>query len=408
MRISPAEIQYLEDRVQNAFYLLDLDQLTHNYRQLAGVFEALYPESRIAYSYKTNYAPSICRHLRALGSMAEVVSEMEYEMARRVGHTGPQIVVNGPLHSREFLSQALLAGALVNLDSWYMLEYLGEICRAHPHHGFRIGLRLNYEIAEGQPSRFGFELSDPVMDRVRTSLAEHPNCELRGLHSHFSRSSRSLESFASRVHGLLAAARRYFADVDLEYYNLGGGFPGELPDDLAEQYPGQVPSNRQYASSVAGAFAQAFPEGARPTLFIEPGTALVSNAMSFVCRVIDQKAVGGARLALVNASKHNVETVTGKEPPVRVVRRSKSAAHGDHANYEVVGYTCVEADRLVAALPGPLDPGDHLVFDLMGAYTNVRKRPFIRPSPPIVARRGGRYTIVKRQETVDDILCTYC
>ncbi|MCG6863126.1 MAG: alanine racemase [Chromatiaceae bacterium] len=407
MQISFAEIEYLEGWVGNAFYLLDLDQLTHNYRQLAEVFQSTYPESRIAYSYKTNYAPSICRHLRALGAMAEVVSEMEYEMAQRVGHSGAEIVVNGPLHSQEFLARALLAGAIVNLDSWYMLEHLGAICRAHSDHRFRVGLRLNYGIGEDQPSRFGFEADDQVMARVRNILAEYPNCSLRGLHSHFSRSSRTLESFARRVRGLLDASRRYFGDMDLEYYNLGGGFLGELPDGLARQYEIHVPSNREYADTVAGAFADAFSGTSRPTLFIEPGTAVVGNAMSFVCRVIDLKTIGGTRLALVNASRHNVETVTDKDPPVRVVRRSEPDSGGNPADYDIVGYTCVEADRLVSALPGPLDVGDHLVFDFMGAYTNVRKRPFIRPSPPIVARQGGRYTIAKRQETVDDILCTY-
>lgn len=407
MQISSAEIEYLEGRVGNAFYLLDLDRLTRNYRQLAEVFQLAYPKSQIAYSYKTNYAPSICRHLRALGAMAEVVSEMEYEMAHRVGHRGEEVVVNGPLHSREFLSRVLLEGALVNFDSWYMLEHLGAICRAHPDHRFRIGLRLNYGIGEDQPSRFGFEVNDQVMARVRSCLAEHPNCSLRGLHSHFSRSSRTLESFARRVRGLLEASGRYFADMDLAYYNLGGGFLGELPDSLARQYAFHVPSTQEYADTVAGAFADTFPEASRPTLFIEPGTAVVGNAMAFVCRVIDLKTIGATRLALVNASRHNVETVSDKDPPVRVVRRSESGFDGNPGHYDIVGYTCVEADRMVSALPGPLDAGDHLVFDFMGAYTNVRKRPFIRPSPPIVARQGGCYTIAKRQETVDDILCTY-
>ena len=409
MQISPSEIERLESWVGNAFYVLDLDQLTHNYRELTEGFQRWYPESRLAYSYKTNYAPAICRHLRTLGAMAEVVSEMEYEIALRAGHSGEEIVVNGPLHSREFLTRALLSGSLVNLDSWYMLEHLETICRTHPDRHFRVGLRLNYEIRGGQASRFGFEVSDQTMETVRNRLDAIPNCALAGLHSHFSRSTRSLESFASRVHGLLTAARRHFADIELDYYNVGGGLLGDMPESLARQYPTEVPTNHQYAETIAGAFAEAFPGTARPRLYTEPGTAVVGNAMSFVCRVIDIKTIGGVPLALVNASRHNVELVSDKDLPVRVVRNpaSRAADSGIAARYDIVGYTCVEADRLINGLPGPLSPGDHLVFDFMGAYTNVRKRPFIRPAPPIIARQAGEYTIVKRQETVDDILGSY-
>ncbi|MEM7355725.1 MAG: pyridoxal-dependent decarboxylase, partial [Acidobacteriota bacterium] len=166
MLLSSHEIDRLESSVANAFYCLDLDRVEENLRQIESLFTALYAETKIAYSYKTNYAPAICRQVRDLGADAEVVSEMEYEMALQVGHRGEEIIVNGPLHSRDFLERALLAGSRVNLDSWYMLDHLDAICHSHPQQEISIGVRLNYDIVEGGASRFGFVVNDATMARL--------------------------------------------------------------------------------------------------------------------------------------------------------------------------------------------------------------------------------------------------
>ncbi|MEM7352529.1 MAG: hypothetical protein AAF657_17145 [Acidobacteriota bacterium] len=363
----------------------------------------------MAYSYKTNYAPAICRQVRDLGADAEVVSEMEYEMALQVGHRGEEIIVNGPLHSRDFLERALLAGSRVNLDSWYMLDHLDAICHSHPQQQFSIGVRLNYDIVEGGASRFGFVVNDATMARLHDRLDRLPNVAVVGLHSHFSQSSRSAASFRSRVRGMLAAARRYFSGTSLEYLNFGGGLPGKMPESLRRQHEDPVPTCAEIAEAVAGTLAEALPAAPRPTLFLEPGTAVVCDAMEFVCRVHDVKHVGGRALALVDASNHNVNHKSSLALPIRVLRRSPDgeASVAGCESFDVVSYTCIETDYLCRDVPGPIAPGDHIVFEYVGGYSNVLKQPFIRPCPPIIARRDGQYEIAKRQETVNDVLATY-
>jgi len=67
-----------------------------NFRRALNTFSARYPKVQFAWSYKTNYLDAVCRIFHQEGSWAEVVSEFEYEMARRNGISGEKIIYNGP------------------------------------------------------------------------------------------------------------------------------------------------------------------------------------------------------------------------------------------------------------------------------------------------------------------------
>lgn len=78
------------------FYLFDEKGFIDNYRKLEGIFKAIYPNYQLSYSYKTNYTPFVCQLVRSLGGYAEVVSDMEYTLAKKLGYDNKQIVYNGP------------------------------------------------------------------------------------------------------------------------------------------------------------------------------------------------------------------------------------------------------------------------------------------------------------------------
>ena len=78
------------------FYIFDEKGFIENYNRLESTFRSVYPNYRICYSYKTNYTPFICNLVKNLGGLAEVVSDMEYELAIRLGYNNEQIVYNGP------------------------------------------------------------------------------------------------------------------------------------------------------------------------------------------------------------------------------------------------------------------------------------------------------------------------
>jgi diaminopimelate decarboxylase len=53
---------------------------------------------------------------------------------------------------------------------------------------------------------------------------------------------------------------------------------------------------------------------------------------------------------------------------------------------------------------------DYIVFHNVGAYTIVLKPPFIAPAAPILAVSAagkGKFEVVRRRETFDDVFATY-
>ncbi|MFZ6765761.1 hypothetical protein ACO0LM_01655 [Undibacterium sp. Di26W] len=400
-----AQLHTLGAQGASAFYFLDLEKLRDNYHRLRQTFVSVYENSQIAYSFKTNYAPVIGRHLKDLGCWAEVVSAMEYHIATEVlGYPPDKVVVNGPLHESDFIEKILLDGANFNADAWYLLDMIGQISQRHPHRQFQIGIRLTYPIAEGGFSRFGISSDAESLQRLSEWQASHRNCRIRGLHSHFSNSSRSLASFADRINGLLAASDTLFPAAPPDFINIGGGFFGEMPQCLANQYA-QTPDFSAYAQQIGSAMRARFGASSGVTLMLEPGTALIANAMVFACKVIEVKHVEGKTLALVNGSNHNINHKwAGEALPVQLISQHPQAGN---AEFDIVGNTCIEKDVLRLGVQGNVAAGDYLVFQYMGGYTNVLKQPFIHPCQPIYCWQDKQLRIAKRQENINDILATY-
>ena len=115
--IEVQDINELRNKFGEAFYLLDSDQFRKNFLELRDAFRQYYPNSNIAYSYKTNYTPDFCKLVNELGGYAEVVSEMELEIARRIGVKPERTIWNGPIKNPQVLESFLLSGGTDNIDN---------------------------------------------------------------------------------------------------------------------------------------------------------------------------------------------------------------------------------------------------------------------------------------------------
>jgi len=90
-------------------------RIRHNVREARAAFSSRYPRVGFGWSYKTNYLDAVCALFHQEGSMAEVVSQMEYEKARRLGVPGSQIIFNGPNKSIEAVRRAAGDGAMIHI-----------------------------------------------------------------------------------------------------------------------------------------------------------------------------------------------------------------------------------------------------------------------------------------------------
>ena len=111
-------------------YVFQEAAFVENYRRFEACFQRLYPNYRVSYSFKTNYTPYICNLVRTLGGYAEVVSMMEYTLAKKLGYTDDKIIFNGP-------SKEEFPNCILNVDN------LDELAIA-PNK--KLGIRVNIDV----------------------------------------------------------------------------------------------------------------------------------------------------------------------------------------------------------------------------------------------------------------------
>jgi len=414
MLITLSQIQQIESVAQSPFYLCDDAVFSTNYDRIVAAFSACWPQMILAYSYKTNYIPWLCRLVRDKGGWAEVVSRLEYELALKVGQDPAKIIFNGPVKSADDIELALLNNSIVNLDSTAEIEHLRHYAKTYPDSLIPIGLRINMGLNDASGcsqiqnqlpvSRFGFSPAGPEMMYLKQCLQAIPNCQVVSLHGHTSTTSRSLACYQTITRTLCEIAEWHFPQT-VQYINIGGGIFGAVPREMGCS---ETPRFDQYAAVVGEALQTSdWAAATKPTLVVEPGMAMSANVISLVTKVIGIKTIRNRTLVTVDASVfHTKPTQHSRNQPWTLIPASESARRS--AVFSVVGSTCMEKDYLLTDVSGPLpQAGDYIQIGQAGAYTVVMSPPFINPAPAIVAPHGEHFKIIRARQTLDDMFKNY-
>lgn len=401
--MNETQMKLLTEQVGDAFYMLESKQFRQNYLELKSEFTKIYPNFNIAYSYKTNYAPKLCRIVNELGGFAEVVSDMEMEIALRIGVEPRNIIWNGPFKNARKVEQLLTMGGTVNIDSAYEIELMADIAKKYPSHKLNVGIRCNFDVNDGVVSRFGFDIESEDFERAILLFKEHKNLHLIGLQCHFA--TRRLDTWRPRAEGMIELIDKI--GIVPEHIDLGGGLFGKMADSLKSQFDSEIPTYKQYAEAVAPIFANRFKDREnKPMLLIEPGSALVGDCMRFAAKVVNIKNVRGKAIATLLGSIYNINpTLNKKNPPIEVYPMGEDQK--EYLDLDFGGFTCIESDYLYRNFNGKLAKGDMVVFGNVGSYSVVLKPPFILPNFPIIDISEGELEIIKRGEIFDDLFHTF-
>lgn len=401
MLIDKNVIANLRAEYGEAFYLLDSDQFLRNYLELKAAFTRIYPNFNIAYSYKTNYTPKLCRIVYEQGGYAEVVSEMELEIAKRVGCMPNRVIWNGPIKNVAVLEKYLCEGGTVNIDSLEELGQVKKIASCHPDAELHVGIRCNFDVHDGVISRFGFDVDGEDFLEAFRFLSSTSNVKLVNLQCHFAK--RQVEYWPARAQGMVDLMERL--GFIPEKIDLGGGMYGKMPDSLNAQFNSKIPSYEEYALEAATIFADYFRDKvAKPVMLIEPGSALVGDCMKFVGTIKTIKEIRGKKFATVLGSQKNI-SMSGVNPPMEVIAMGNE--QHEYENVDFVGFTCIEGDVLYHDFNGNMALGDAVVIGNCGSYSIVMKPPFILPNFPVLDVCGDHVEVIKRAERFEDLFRTF-
>jgi diaminopimelate decarboxylase len=407
------QIRKIEKKYGTPFYLFDEKAFSVNFDGISGAFASRYPKFILAYSYKTNYIPYLCKIIKEKGGFAEVVSGMEYDLAIKVGQSPRKIIFNGPVKQYEDIVFALKHKSIVNLDSETEIEYVKTYASKNPKQQVKIGLRINISLFDktGQShtqeklkaGRFGFDPAKAELSKIVRSLAKHKNIIVNSLHGHSSTTDRNTWCYKIITETLLNIAARYFPQ-SIEYINIGGGIFGHIPPEI--QWI-DVPSFDDYAKTVCAVLnSSRWIKDKKPYLVLEPGVAMAADTLEFVTKVVSKKRIGKKVFATVDGSGFCTKPTFHKiNQPYKIIKKQNS---GKVETYNVVGSTCMEKDYLLTEITAPaVQTGDYIVINNCGAYTVVLTPPFINPAPPILVRQKNGFRVIRKRQTLENIFCNY-
>lgn len=405
-------LKSLDDKYETPFYLMYPDVFSGNINNIREAFECHFKSVIVGYSFKTNYVPAICNLALSQGCFAEVVSGMEYEMALSLGFNPKEIIFNGPIKKEKEIQKALSLGSIVNLDSEYEIDFVINYLASNKNKEVSVGIRTNIDLVNEagdtllqsglKKGRFGF-----TADKLESAITRLKNAGIKitSIHGHTSSSDRSVTNFSLISSYMLDVCKNYKLN-EIEFFNIGGGFFGAPAKGIDLR---GKPEYIDYANKVAEVLLKdSWFEKISPVLVIEPGVSVVANVFSVVTKVYQNKVVSDKNFIVTDTSVFDVKpSMHDNNLPFQLVSSLEYSKEIDIVA-DVVGSTCMEKDIILkdVKIKKPKN-GDYIIFDGVGAYTIVFTPNFINYVPPILAVINGVFSLVRKKQTLEDILQPY-
>lgn len=365
-----------------------------------------YPHA-MHYAIKANATLAIVRLMRECGTRADANSGGEIEVALRAGFTPADIVFTGVGKSPAELSQAVALGVkAINAESPGEVERIAAVARDLGTVA-RVAIRINPDVdAESHPhistglrsNKFGMSI-DAARAMAR-DIGRHPSLQIVGLHVHIGSQITKTAPLARASELLSDLALSLLADgVPLQHLDIGGGL------GIAYQAGQTVVTPDEYAAAILPAVRRT-----GLTLVMEPGRWIVGPAGMLLTAVVDMKAQAptaeGAPRTFVIADAGMTDLLRpalyGAWHDIVPVE----SRPGQPTLCDIVGPVCETTDTLGSArmLP-PIEVGDLLLVRDAGAYGSVMASNYNRrPTAAEVLVDNGAWRLIRRRQTVDDLL----
>ncbi len=359
-------------------------------------------DALVCYAVMANSNQAVLALMAAEGAGADIVSGGELWRSLRAGIPADRIVFSGVGKSAGEIVQGLDAGvARFNVESRDELELLQAIA-AQRGTTARAAVRINPDvdalthakISTGKAeNKFGVSIAE-----ARTwfeAQATWPDVRLDGLHMHIGSQlldmapiRQALQRLAAFWRELEAAGHR-LASID-----VGGGLgvryrEGEQPLDPVD-----------YVAEIRAAL-----QGFQGRIVLEPGRYLVAEAGVLLTRVLRVKQGEQRNFLVLDAAMNDLLRPSLYDAWHDILRLGDNGGR-EAVAYDVVGPVCEPGDTFAVGRPLPrCEAGDLVAIGATGAYgASMASTYNSRPLAAEVLVDGGRYAVVRRRQTYDEMI----
>jgi diaminopimelate decarboxylase len=363
------------------------------------------PGALVVYGMKAFANLALLRVLVEEGLGADVSTLGELEFALAAGVPAERLVVHGNNKSDEELRRAAAVDA-----EFVVLDASDELERAAAAGVRRALVRVTPGIeAETHEairtahvgSKFGLppEQALELLRRGRDTAVA-----IEGLHVHVGSQLLGLDAVLTTVDWLGAFAARCRAELEWtpSVLDLGGGLGVRYVEDE------RAPAIDEFVQALLGRLEQALDlhDLPRPQLVLEPGRSIVGPAAYTLYRVgtVKRSSEATTYVAIDGGMSDNPRPqLYGARHTALLANRADELPAGAYA---VCGKHCEAGDVLIerVELPEPRR-GDLLAVPATGAYTLAMSSAYNGvPRPAAVLTEAGDARLIRRRETVDDLL----
>lgn len=411
LELGGCDVESLAREFGTPLYVFDELTLREQARRALEAFRTRWRNTELLYATKAFFAPFLAQLWRELGLGLDVTSEGEMVIARRAGFDPDRIYVHGNNKTPAEICAALDMGithfVVDNIDEIAVLadlapSVLSLLIRLSPDVDAHTHRYMTTGVAD---SKFGLGIANGAAERARDEIARHKKLVLVGLHFHIG--SQVFDSGAQHVAlGAaleLASAWKTHAKFELRELDLGGGWGVAYNESQLSLDVDSFAANAVRSLEAGLARGNLDPQ---IKLLVEPGRALVARAAVALYRVGSVKEIEGIRtyVAVDGGMGDNIRPALygARYQPFLGNRMNELRSH----EYAIAGRYCEQGDLLIehAALP-PVRPGDLIAMPVAGAYQLPMASNYnLIPRPALVLVRDGQARLVRRRETIDDML----
>jgi diaminopimelate decarboxylase len=393
-------------------YVYSKATLIHHYRQIADAFSPI--DATVCYSIKSCGNINLCRILADQGCGFDVTSGGELFRALQAGGDPQKIIYAGVGKTDQEIIDGINAGiAAFNLESEAEIENIDRVAGSIGKKAIG-AIRINPDVdphthakttTGKKETKFGVDIERA--ERVFEQYRNLKNLRIAGVHIHIGSPVYEIQPYVDAVTKIIALIDRLTErGHKIEWFDMGGGF------GVNYERPDQAFPVTEHARALIPLLA-----GKPYHVALEPGRYIAGNAGILLTQVLYRKMGGEKKFVIVDAGMNDLIRPTLYESyhhiwPVKPDaanlqaerRRSFEPINGEIV--DVVGPICESGDYLAKNRPLPTTRrGDLLAVFTAGAYGfSMSSNYNNRPRAPEILVDGDKYKIIRRRETLEDLV----
>jgi diaminopimelate decarboxylase len=408
------ELQTLADTHGTPLYVYSATTILDHYRRLDAALGSI--DHEVAYAVKANSNLSVLRLLASEGAGFDIVSGGELYRVIQAGGNPARCTFAGVGKTRAEIEYALEQGIYsFNVESEEELRYLnvvagelGVIAPAAVRVNPNVDAKTHKYISTGKSeNKFGVDFS-AIEDLYARAATELKNIRLRGLQMHIGSQLTSVDPFVEAVKKVAPLATTLKEKHGIEFWSIGGGigivYRDSLESGARDWWDSKADADRPLTIEQYGASVVPLLEPLGLKILLEPGRYIVGNAGVLLTRCLYEKKGTAKTFKIVDAGMNDLIRPALYEGHHEIVPLKEPGA--ERIKADVVGPICESGDFFCQDRELPdFQVGETVALMSAGAYGFVMASNYnSRPLPAEILVQGSTAQVVRKRQTLDDLL----